>query len=78
MKLRLFGRLRALAEGGEIDLDLPPGIATTEAFRRWLGRDYPDLLDPRNRIALDDRLALGDEAIGEAREIAFLPPVSGG
>jgi molybdopterin converting factor small subunit len=47
-------------------------------LRRWLGRDHPALLDPKVRIALDDRLASGDEAIGTAREIAFLPPVSGG
>ena len=63
---------------GERELQLPDEVATAEDARNWLARDYPELLDPRIRIALDDRLAIGDEAIGDAREIAFLPPVSGG
>jgi molybdopterin synthase sulfur carrier subunit len=76
MRLRMFGRLRNLVP--ERDIEPPAAITTSEALRRWLGRDHPALLDPKVRIALDDRLASGDEAIGTAREIAFLPPVSGG
>lgn len=78
MKLRFFGRLRDLAEGGELELDLPPDIRSTETLRRWLGRDHPQLLDQSVRIAIDDCLAIGDEPLGGALEIAFLPPVSGG
>ncbi|WP_309661297.1 MoaD/ThiS family protein [Sphingomonas sp.] len=78
MKLRFFGRLRSLVEDGECDIDLPPDVATTEAVRSWFGRDHPDLLDQSVRMALDDSLVLGDAPLGAAREIAFLPPVSGG
>ncbi len=76
--MRLFGRLRGLVADGQCDLDLPADVTTTEALRRWLGRDHPDLLDRSVRIALDDHLTHGDEPLGTAREIGFLPPVSGG
>lgn len=78
MKLRFFGRLREIAEGGECAVDLPAQITSTEALRAWLGQDHPQLLDRSIRIALDDRFATGDEPIAGAAEIAFLPPVSGG
>ena len=78
MKLRFFGRLRHLAENGERDFELPPAIESTEGLRASLGRDHPELLDPLVRIAIDDRLSHADEPLGDAREIAFLPPVSGG
>ncbi|MBA3669227.1 MAG: MoaD/ThiS family protein [Sphingomonas sp.] len=78
MKLRFFGRLRGLADNGERDIDLPPAIESTEGLRALLGRDHPELLDPLVRIAIDDRVAHRDEPLGDAREIAFLPPVSGG
>lgn len=76
--LRFFGRLRDLGPGDARELDLPPEIASTDALRKWLGRDHPLLLDPSVRIALDDRLTVTNEPLGDAREVAFLPPVSGG
>ncbi len=76
--MRFFGRLRDFFENGECDIELPSEVSTTEAVRRWLGRNHPELLDRSVRIAVDDTLAAGDEPLGAAREIAFLPPVSGG
>ncbi len=78
MKLRFFGRLRDYAGTGERDVVLPKGVETVGAVRQWLGTDLPDLLQPTVRIALDDRLTVADEPVGEALEISFLPPVSGG
>lgn len=78
MKLLFFGRLRDCAGVGEREIDLPPGITTVASLREWIGRDFPQLLEPTVRIAIDDRLAIGGETIGDAREIAFLPAVSGG
>ena len=74
----MFGRLRALVEEGDCRIDLPRDVSTTEAVRQWLGRDHPELLAPTVRIALDDCLVQGDQPLGAATEIAFLPPVSGG
>lgn len=78
MKVRFFGRLRSLVENGECEIELPDAVSTTEGVRGWLGRDHPELLDRSIRMALDDSLVQGDEPLGAAREIAFLPPVSGG
>ena len=78
MKLLFFGRLRDCAGVGEREIDLPPGITTVASLREWIGRDLPQLLESTVRIAIDDRLVMGGETIGDAREIAFLPTVSGG
>lgn len=78
MKLRFFGRLRDALGTGEKDVDVPAVIADSDMLRTWLGRDYPELLDPSVRLALDDVMVAGCEPLGEAREAAFLPPVSGG
>ncbi|MEO7276454.1 MAG: MoaD/ThiS family protein [Sphingomicrobium sp.] len=59
-------------------IDLPHDVSTTEAVRQWLGRDHPELLASTVRIALDDCLVQGDQPLGDAAEIGFLPPVSGG
>jgi molybdopterin synthase sulfur carrier subunit len=77
MKLRFFGRLRD-AVGEALVVDVPRHVTDSEQVRAWLGRDYPALLDPSVRIALDDRLLVAATPIAGAREIAFLPPVSGG
>ena len=77
MKVRFFGRLRDTI-GDEREVTLPPEVENSEHLRAWLGRDHPDLLDPAVRIALDDRMLVATTPLGEARELAFLPPVSGG
>ena len=77
MKLRFFGRLRDTV-GDEREVTLPPEVQDSEQLRAWLGQAHPDLLDPAVRIAFDDRLLVANSSLGDAREIAFLPPVSGG
>ena len=78
MRLRFFGRLRDAVGAGEFERAVPPHIADSEAMRRWIGEEYPALLDPSVRIAIDDVLAMGAVPIEGATEAAFLPPVSGG
>ena len=75
--MRFFGRLRDLV-GDEMTVVLPANLGDSEAVRQWLGRDFPALLDPGVRIALDDRMLVGPEPLGDAAEMSFLPPVSGG
>ena len=76
MRVRFFGRLRD-SIGDALEADFPPGL-DSEGARAWLGERYPALLDPRVRIAVDDRMLAGAEDIAAARELCFLPPVSGG
>jgi molybdopterin converting factor subunit 1 len=77
MKLRFFGRLRD-AIGSELEVDVPQGVTDTDQLRTWLGGRYPAVLDASVRIALDDCVLIAPASIEEAREIAFLPPMSGG
>ncbi|HEV2818672.1 MAG TPA: MoaD/ThiS family protein [Allosphingosinicella sp.] len=74
MKILFFGRLR---DGAPPD-PVPPEIRDTGALRAWLGRGRPELLDASVRIAVNDEMILGNRALDEGDEVAFLPPMSGG
>jgi molybdopterin converting factor subunit 1 len=74
MKLLFFGRLRDGAPAGQV----PAGIRDVDALRAWLGRDRPELLDESVRVAVNDEMILGNRALDEGDEVAFLPPMSGG
>ena len=78
MRLRFFGRLRDTIGAAEFVRSVPPHIIDSEALRRWIGEEYPALLEPSVRIAIDDVLASRAVPIEGASEAAFLPPVSGG
>jgi molybdopterin converting factor small subunit len=74
MKILFFGRLRDGAPAGPV----PADIGDSDGLRAWLGRDRPELLDASVRIAVNDEMILGNRALDEGDEIAFLPPMSGG
>ena len=78
MKLTFYGRLREAVGAGELDRSPPANVADSESFRTWIGAEFPDLLDTKVRIALDDVVANGAMPIAGVSEVAFLPPVSGG
>lgn len=78
MKLTFFGRLRDVVGTGELDRSVPANVAHSESLRVWIGEEFPDLLDPKVRIALDDVMVNGPAPIAGVSEAAFLPPVSGG
>ncbi len=78
MRPTFFGRLRDAVGAGAIDRAVPANIADSEALRAWLGADFPDVLDAKVRIALDDVLTTRPAPIAGVAEAAFLPPVSGG
>ena len=59
MRLTFFGRLRDAIGEGALDRDVPRHVGDSEALREWIGRDYPELLDPKVRIALDDVMTTG-------------------
>ncbi len=77
MRVRCFGRLRdTVGDLGEVNV--PSSVTDSDALRVWLGRGHPDLLDASVRIVLDDQIIVGCQPLGAAREISFLPPMSGG
>ena len=78
MKLTFFGRLREAVGAGEVDRSPPTNVVDCESLRVWIGAEFPALLDPKVRIAIDDVIASGAAPIKGVREVAFLPPVSGG
>ena len=78
MRLTFFGRLREAVGADEIERDVPPDVTDSEALRAWIGAEFPELLDHKVRIALNDVVANGAMPIAGVAEAAFLPPVSGG
>ena len=79
MKILFFGKLGDTI-GREVELALPPDVATLGQLRKLLAERYPqvDLTSPRLRICLDDSVAGDDEVVRDENEVAFLPPLSGG
>ncbi len=83
MKILYFAWLRERVGLAEEELTPPAEVATVADLARWLaGRDEahayafekPDVV----RAALDRRHVKPDALIGDAREIAFFPPMTGG
>jgi molybdopterin synthase sulfur carrier subunit len=81
-RLLYFANLRERAGRAEETLHLPPHVKTGRHLLRWLSEEKPDLADilanGKIRIALDQELAPLDAAIGDAKEIALFPPMTGG
>lgn len=81
-RLLFFGALKDAAGCAERMVDLPAGATTGEALIGWLasGDDAlkAALTRPGVRLCIDQTIAPKTAAIGEAKEIAFLPPFSGG
>jgi sulfur-carrier protein len=64
-------------------VDLPPTCETPKDVTAWLrsrGGGYAAAFaeDTRIRCAVDQTMANLDAPLGDAREIAFFPPVTGG
>jgi len=81
--LRYFAWLRERAGVSEERLTLPADILTVTELLHWQARrgppfdwafEKPDAI----RVAIDQAHAKPTAAIGNAREIAFFPPVTGG
>jgi molybdopterin synthase catalytic subunit len=77
--VRLFARLREEAGADRVELILPEGARTEDAWRALAAR-HPTLAGHRGALAAarNRRYADWDEPLGEGDEIAFIPPVSGG
>ncbi len=83
MKVLYFAWLRERIGKAEEDIAFPPGTATAGAAMAHLaslGEEYAYAFeDPAIiRIALDRQHVPHDAPLGNARELAFFPPMTGG
>ena len=78
-----FASVREAVGTGEEMVDVPPDIVTVSALVDWLatiGPAYRVAFADRGRLraAIDGRFVALDAALGEAKEVALFPPVTGG
>jgi sulfur-carrier protein len=77
-----FAWVRELVGHEREDIELSAGVETVRDLAAHLalrGGGYADALrDPRLRAAADQTMVDLDAPIGDASEIAFFPPVTGG
>lgn len=83
MKLVYFAWVRERIGRDSEELTLPATVRTTGELLDWLRTRGPEyehaLAEPRAiRVALDKVHAKGDVPLGEAREVALFPPMTGG
>jgi molybdopterin converting factor subunit 1 len=79
VRVRLFASLREAAGRAEAVLELPAGSAAADAWDRLVA-GFPALAPRRASLAVsvNRRYASFDTVLGEADEVVFIPPVSGG
>ena len=81
VKVIYFGRLSDVTGTNQETLDLPDDVTTAGALRNWLDLRFDAdgaLLEPTVRIAINSEISFDETPIGNASEIAFMPPVGGG
>ncbi|THD58125.1 MoaD/ThiS family protein [Phenylobacterium sp.] len=80
VRVLLFGRLADVAGWRERTVD--PAPATLSALQRLIGADDPQLAEALAgvgvRTAVDQVLSRGDVSLDAVKEVAFMPPMSGG
>lgn len=80
VRVLFFGRLRDLA--GSAEIEIAGDCRTLGELRTMLASDNPALglalEHASTRVAVDHAFVERDAPIAEAREIAFMPPLSGG
>jgi molybdopterin synthase sulfur carrier subunit len=83
VKILYFAWVRERIGKADEELEPPAGIATVAELMHWLaqrGEEYSYAFEnPKVIRAAIDRVHVRPEtAIGDAREIAFFPPMTGG
>lgn len=77
--VRLFGSVREVTGAKELPVELDAG-APVSALTALLAREHPvfDEMAGRLRVSVNQDLVVGDPALADGDEVAYLPPVSGG
>lgn len=83
MRLLYFAWVKEKTGVAAEDVTLPDSVATVAELIAWLktrGPEFANAFDQAHviRTAMDQTHVQHDAKIGEAREIAFFPPVTGG
>lgn len=83
MKVRYFAWLKQTVGTGEEEVAPPSEVATVRELVAWLAAQSPAHAEAFAEAqvfgaALDKRVVPLDTPIGEAREVAFFPPFTGG
>jgi molybdopterin synthase sulfur carrier subunit len=83
VKLVYFAWVRERVGKPEEEVEVPAGIVTVADLVRWLktrGEEYDYAFENEAvvRAAIDHTHVKPGAAIGQAREIAFFPPMTGG
>ncbi|KAA2236073.1 molybdopterin converting factor subunit 1 [Salinarimonas soli] len=83
LKIVYFAWVRERVGKPEETVELPDGIATVLDLVRWLkgrGEEYEHAFENEGvvRAAIDHVHVKPATALGDAREIAFFPPMTGG
>ena len=83
VKMIYFSWVRERIGKAEEVLDLPENLATIGDMLDWmtsLGEGYAYALEAPDviRVALDQQHHANDQPLGDAREIAIFPPMTGG
>ncbi len=78
-RVLLFAAAKESVGQDSITVELPD-TATVADLRKQLVSEYPVIRDlvARSFIAVDQQFASNDVLIADAKEIALIPPVSGG
>ncbi|HEY8566642.1 MAG TPA: molybdopterin converting factor subunit 1 [Beijerinckiaceae bacterium] len=83
LKLVYFAWVRERVGRPEEDVDVPEGVDTVADLVRWLksrGEEYDYAFENEGvvRAAVDHLHVKPEASLGEAREVAFFPPMTGG
>ncbi|HEX8484606.1 molybdopterin converting factor subunit 1 [Sphingomonas sp.] len=83
MRMLYFAWVRERIGTGQEDVAPPPAVTTVAALVDWLaGRSdgHAEAFAERSRLraAIDGGFVGLDAALGDAREVAIFPPVTGG
>jgi len=82
VKIVYFARLREAIGQAEETIETPQGVETAGELKEWLmNRGEPwasALAGKRVLVAVDQEHAQYQDAITDASEVAFFPPVTGG
>jgi molybdopterin synthase sulfur carrier subunit len=77
-RVLLFGRLGDLAGWREREMDLSGSLADLRSGLIAQAPELEALNGPQVQVAIDQHLVRGDADLDGVREVAFLPPFSGG
>lgn len=77
MQIVFLGRL-AERFGQVRSVDVTPDLTVAQAIELCAGDEVEALTAPGISYVLDHQMVRPDATLGDAKELAFLPPVSGG